>query len=512
MTEFLFPLSTTELFPPLSMTELYPPLSTLTEFSSHIILIQNISPAGATLVHSNPYDKITPAITNDVAVFLINNTLFYMQIYSEWSVRMVYNFLDLTQNGLCFCTNRYLIYRRILNIWLSFQRHIMYRHDFISLVQHKLRLPTLTLRQIKVLSIDSCEDTTASYARMGGGRIANTVMGSQLTDFLVQPAYLDDSDDTLFIMMTYVHRQELNNIMEENPDFIAVQIPIPLIAACLTVVDVKNLCRIHGFSYSGKLNKEGNIKRFEHHYCSNCEAYYAIFKHDDRDKIKKQKDRERKAIHGQQPRVRHTNNNKTHQEKSQKKRRKEKLAKKKQTTKPAVVHSAFPPRPASDRLIHRIISGFCNDTNPSHFEEAGCAVCGQLTLLSELKVLNEVDICFDPLINSLAAKVEKKTLDDPDDEVRSPILDPDCSHICKTCQSTLKKNKRPLKSLANHLWIGKVPEALQGLTYAEKMLIARVRHNRCLVRVSSGRAKMIANAIMFTNPTVKVYKMLPPSR
>jgi len=435
-----------------------------------------------------------------------------MQIYLEWSVRMVYNFLDLTQNGLCLCTNRYLIYRKILIIRLSFQRHIMYHHDFISLVQHKLRLPTLALRQIKVSSMDSCEDTAAPYASMGGGRITNTVMGSQLTNFLVQSAYLDDSDNTLFRMMTYVHRQELNNIMEENPDFIAAQIPIPLIAACLTLVDVRNLCRIHGIPYSGKLNKEDNIKRFEHHYCSNCEAYYTIFKRDDRDKVKKNKNRERKAIYRQQPRVRHLNNNKTHQEKSQKKKRKEKLAKKKQTTKPAVVCSAFPLRPASDHLIHHIISVFCNDTNPSQFEEAGCAVCGQLTLLSELKAFNEVDICYDPLINSLAAKIEKKTLDDSDNEVRSPILDPDCSHICGTCLSALKKNKRPLKSLANHLWIGKVPQALEGLTYGEKMLIAQVRHNQCLVRVSSGRAKMIANAIMFTNPTVKVYKMLPPSR
>jgi len=180
MTEFLFPLSMTEFYPPLSMTELYPlypPLSILTEFYSHAILIQNILPAHGTLVCSNSYDKITSAVTNDLAVFLIDNALFYMQIYLEWSVRMVYNFLDLTQNGLCFCTNRYLIYRRILNIWLSFQRHIMYRHDFISLVQHKLRLPTLTLRQIKVLSMDSCEDTGASYASMGGGRITNTEIG-----------------------------------------------------------------------------------------------------------------------------------------------------------------------------------------------------------------------------------------------------------------------------------------------------------------------------------------------
>jgi hypothetical protein len=81
------------------------------------------------------------------------------------------------------------------------------------------------------------------------------------------------------------------------------------------------------------------------------------------------------------------NNNKIHREKSRKKKRTKKFAKKKETTKPAAVCSVFPPRPAWDHLIHLIISGFCNDTNPSHFEEAGCAVCGQLTLLSELKAI-----------------------------------------------------------------------------------------------------------------------------
>jgi len=105
------------------------------------------------------------------------------------------------------------------------------------------------------------------------------------------------------------------------------------------------------------------------------------------------------------------------------------------------VRSVFPPRPASDHLIHHIISGFCNDTNPSQFEEAGCAVCGQLTLLSELKALNEVDICYDPLINPLAAKIEKKTLDDSDDEVRSPILDPDCSYMWDVSKCIEKKKK-----------------------------------------------------------------------
>ncbi|KAJ6623834.1 hypothetical protein B0H10DRAFT_772277 [Mycena sp. CBHHK59/15] len=44
------------------------------------------------------------------------------------------------------------------------------------------------------------------------------------------------------------------------------------------------------------------------------------------------------------------------------------------------------------------------------------------------------------------------------------------------------------------------------------MMIAKVRHNRCVVRVASGRGKLSANAIMFENPTRQVYDILPPSQ
>jgi hypothetical protein len=43
----------------------------------------------------------------------------------------------------------------------------------------------------------------------------------------------------------------------------------------------------------------------------------------------------------------------------------------------------FPPSPPSNRLMHKIISGFCDDTHPSKFEEAGCAVCGQLVIMTK---------------------------------------------------------------------------------------------------------------------------------
>jgi hypothetical protein len=91
------------------------------------------------------------------------------------------------------------------------------------------------------------------------------------------------------------------------------------------------------------------------------------------------------------------------------------------------------------------------------------------------------------------------------------ILAENCDHVCQKCQGFLKKNKMPPESLAKYFWIGSIPLVLRNLTFSEKMLISRIRHNKCLVRVSSGHAKITANVIMFSNSTVKVYHALPPS-
>ena len=143
-----------------------------------------------------------------------------------------------------------------------------------------------------VSNIHSDENTPAAHPQIGGGRIKNCIYGSILSDFLVQPAYLEGCDNTSYQMECYIHQQQLNDIMEENPEFIAVQIPIPLIGDCLTVKDLQNLGRIHGMPYSGRLNKEENLKRFKHHYCSNCEVYYSIFKPDNQVQEKNEKEKE----------------------------------------------------------------------------------------------------------------------------------------------------------------------------------------------------------------------------
>ena len=65
----------------------------------------------------------------------------------------------------------------------------------------------------------------------------------------------------------------------------------------------------------------------------------------------------------------------------------------------------------------------------------------------------------------------------------------------------------------NGLWIGEVPPALQGLSWTEKMIISRVKHNMCIVKVHmSGMSKMKANVVSHSLPMPKIHQALPPAR
>jgi len=54
--------------------------------------------------------------------------------------------------------------------------------------------------------------------------------------------------------------------------------------------------------------------------------------------------------------------------------------------------SGFPSHSSRHFITQKIVDGFCKATAPAKFEEAGCAVCGLLTLQMELFKLNSLDI------------------------------------------------------------------------------------------------------------------------
>ena len=59
----------------------------------------------------------------------------------------------------------------------------------------------------------------------------------------------------------------------------------------------------------------------------------------------------------------------------------------------------------------------------------------------------------------------------------SPQVDTSCDYICISCQDKVRHRKLPKFALARGLWLGEIPDELQRLSFPEKLLIGKVRHN-----------------------------------
>ncbi|KAF9486823.1 hypothetical protein BDN71DRAFT_1377915, partial [Pleurotus eryngii] len=167
--------------------------------------------------------------------------------------------------------------------------------------------------------------------------------------------------------------------------------------------------------------------------------------------------------------------------------------------------SSFPPAPPNRNTIHSVIKDACAKFVPSAFQEAGCAVCGQLVLMTNLSALKSVKRTLHVLHAPGVTRVERQSSKEGIREFSGPVLDFTTNFICNTCRKCVREGKVPRYALCKGLWLGSVPKELQGLRYVEKLLIARVRYSTCFVRVANGLRKMIANAVSFESPVAKIY-------
>ncbi|KAF8877204.1 hypothetical protein BD779DRAFT_1448730 [Infundibulicybe gibba] len=170
----------------------------------------------------------------------------------------------------------------------------------------------------------------------------------------------------------------------------------------------------------------------------------------------------------------------------------------------------FPPPPLTETLSRTIIKDFCQDLAPKRLEESGCAVCGQLTPTSELSRLKSIKGLLSILEAPGVTRIERQSSAEPIREFRGAVLDYRCNRVCDGCRRSLRKGQVPRLALARGLWLGNVPDELACLNFVEKILIARIRHNCCFVRVASGMRKMVSHVVAFESPIPKVYKALPP--
>jgi hypothetical protein len=368
----------------------------------------------------------------------------------------------------------------------------------------------------------NCKQVSLKSLKIIGGGISKIFTAEELQPFI------DISSTQKFKFMSYLTQLEAAKFQSSNAAFVFGNIPLTLLAPKLAIADLKVIAKCHQIIVHSKIKLQDIQSTLSNHLCHECKEYIIAFEIIAGSELDAKKQLEAvqkyqanslnyKALNlasVKQSQANSPNYKASHLS----------AVKKSQSNNPnykashlnAVKKSqdklskSFPPIPPSKILQHTIISDFCKDTASSHFMESGCAVCRKLTPILQLKTLSETDLDLNILIQPEMSQKERTCSDNPIIDIEGPILDNDLDNICSLCFKSISQCKVPLMALANGKWIGKVPSQLKELSFAEQLLVARVRHNRCLVRVSSGMHKMRANAITFANPMPKIYNILPP--
>jgi hypothetical protein len=267
--------------------------------------------------------------------------------------------------------------------------------------------------------------------------------------------------------------------------FVHVNLPLQQLAPLLSKKKIAKVGRIHHMKLGSCDSKADLCQRFDSHNCVACNLNYSVFKPaitHDKQLLKNPlaelaQELNRLYYEGEIPEQK----------------------------------TAFPPAPVKTKDIHQVIDNYCSDTQPSVFQESGCAVCAKIIPCAQLSCLSSVKNLLHVLETKGTTRKEQKRAVDPIEECKGPVLNKHSNQICENCRQHLRGNKIPPHALANGFWIGDCPSQLSGLQFIEKLLIQRVQVNGCFLRVaSSGLRKMVSHVIAFESPVPKVYNILPP--
>ena len=407
----------------------------------------------------------------------LKNTLNIQLYFQLFIIKRLRYYIQLTQIR-CSVNNQQKYIP--MSIWLSHILYIIYAKLLNKLSNTRKNKQTHKYLNCFIDCTINAVETASLIPTIGGGPAKFEFEYRQLIESILLSNNTPKNEHTIYIYIACCSLSEANSMILKNVNLIICRFNISQIISYLNLSQAKQVAQCHNIQFKCRSSLLTVILLLQKHYC-NESCYDNVF-----------------VL---------TPKNKTIEFK------KESPYSTNTVDKPTVhdLKNLFPPLPPSNNDIEKIVQGFCAATNPSLLMEAGCAVCGLLCQLKNLILLTNIDVDLEPLVVSEITRQERTSNADKINEIPGPVLEPDCRHVCKECLVSLKKGKMPKMSLANGLWLGKVPKVLQDLKYAEKLLIARVRHNRCIVKVkASGRYKMRANAIVFENPIPKVYDLLPP--
>ncbi|KIK56956.1 hypothetical protein GYMLUDRAFT_87171 [Collybiopsis luxurians FD-317 M1] len=135
-----------------------------------------------------------------------------------------------------------------------------------------------------------------------------------------------------------------------------------------------------------------------------------------------------------------------------------------------------------------------NSNNTIHCFE--CSVCGTLSPAGESTLIpcSKLDIS---LLNAAVQELQEKSFQPEIQSFNTDSIENGCFHLCSLCKHDVHYDNPhsrgprhfiaiPVRSYANGLWTGTVPEALQGLTFLEEPCIAQASATRCMFKLELG--------------------------
>ena len=385
---------------------------------------------------------------------------------------------------------------------------------------------TLTLRP-QPLGCSTSKDYTINKDTLAyplGGSPAHIFHYMDITSYLVSSYEHPDLESCSFKFVDHVAQATVNSQYPVNEKYIHTRMPLSELSEHIPVTVLRKIASQHMLNKSMLWStRAAMVSLFESHHCAKCNNFVSVFSVE-ASKPKKRSDASRVVDLANKKQVYHQKEKREKKEKQEKKKKQENKVRREKKV-DIVVSSLddlpnpkFPPpcETLGPNLEMKIIKDFCKAQAPSSIEEAGCAVCGQLELLRDLVPLKTIKNLLHVLEEPGVTREERKDASEKIHEYKGPVIDRACSMVCAKCRRSLRKNVAPHLALSRNLWIGPVPSELSDLNMVKKMLVAKVRHNNCFVRVNYGlpdgygMAKMISHVIAFESPLPKIYAALPP--
>ena len=189
--------------------------------------------------------------------------------------------------------------------------------------------------------------------QIGGGR------RPQLTYQIIKP-YLEGHFAWAAPHMTFNfvdHVAPALQSMHNRDLYLLINMPLHELVKCIPVSTGRKVAALHGVQLGSRATLATLHKVMQEHVCNDCPAFITVLSVENKGTV----------LYGMSQRQASEANG-------------DQL--------PAALPSVFPPLPLTLTQKHQIIESACKAMDKGHIEERGCAVCGQLTQLTDLSPLS----------------------------------------------------------------------------------------------------------------------------